>query len=663
MSLSGFTRDDFRDAIPRRTTFFTSNILTCLQNIPGHTADVCAAAAQFLIGQKSERWSFNYWACDTNDTGGASGRTGAPRPPYPDDLDDTFAAFAALAGHDPAIIDGHAFAAIARLLTAREAGEGGPYRTWLVDSDAAAAWQDVDVVVNGTIGYFLSLIGVRLPQLEYFMDSAVRKGRLASPYYPGIFHVGYFLSRFYKANKARTDVWAAKRLADILLARLLQNSGTDITPLECAMAISSFINLGYADKIPVEIPDLLAARTEREGFLPYAFCIDPTRGGRRCYAGASALTAAFCAQALAQYPPQDRNAFGYASAIADAAARAIDEHDHIRGLARDACRGLDINVRAMALAQINKTSDKKITTLAYEFREALYKNGKIVPFDIVEQLSLANLYGWMAYDIYDDALDGEGGHDPSPLPCANFFLRALMEIYSTLNARIPGIRSLFDDMMNRMDDANAWERGHCRIAINSVAPRDGASPRALPSFGGYQTLADRSIGHAMGPLAELLYAGYAPSSEEYKNTESFFRHYLIARQLHDDAHDWAEDLLHGRVNSIGALVLQRFRERHRNDRGDGSTAPAADIIPELRKIFWEETINDAVHMIDARIAAARQARERFLVLAHTDFMENALRILASGARRAIKERNEALIFLKDYKAVTAHPRQGEINCL
>ena len=648
MSLSGFIKDDFHDAIPRRTTFFTSNILACLQNIPERTADVCAATAQFLIGQKSERWSFNYWARDTGDTSGADGGTGAPYPPYPDDLDDTFAAFAALAVHDPAIIDGHALAAIARLLTAREAGEGGPYRTWLVDGDAAATWQDVDVAVNSSIGYFLSLIGVRLPRLEHFLDSAVRKGRLASPYYPGIFHVGYFLSRFYKADKIRNGAWAAKRLADILLARLLQNNSTDITPLECAMAISSLINLGYADNIPVEIPDLLAARTDREGFLPYAFCIDPARGGRRCYAGASALTAAFSAQALAQYSSQDYKTFGHASANAGAAT-ATDGHDHIRDLARDVCHDLGNNVRAMALARIKKTSDEKITALAYEFREALYRNGKIVPFDIVEQLSLANLYGWMAYDIYDDALDDDDGHNPSPLPCANFFHRALMETYSALNARIPGVRSLFDDMMDRMDDANAWEQDHCRIAINGGTLEDAALPMALPQFGSYQTLADRSIGHAMGPLAELLYAGYAPSSEEYKNTELFFRHYLIARQLHDDAHDWAEDLLNGRVNSIGALVLQRFRERYCNDRGSGPTAPTATIIPELRKIFWKGTIDDAIRMIDANIAAARRARERSIILTDTDFMEDVLRALASGARRAGKERNEALAFLKDYR--------------
>ena len=200
-----------------------------------------------------------------------------------------------------------------------------------------------------------------------------------------------------------------------------------------------------------------------------------------------------------------------------------------------------------------------------------------------------------------------------------------------------------------MDDSNAWEQNHCRIAINNAMPKDSTALQALPSFGDYQILADRSIGHAMGPLAELLYAGYAPSSKEYKNAEFFLRYYLIARQLHDDAHDWAKDLLHGRVNSIGVLVLQRFQKKHSNDRGDGSMAPATDIIPELRKIFWEEIIDDAVRMIDAHIAAARRARERSAILTDTDFMESALRTLASGARRAVKERDKALIFLEDYK--------------
>ena len=463
-----------------------------------------------------------------------------PYPPYPDDLDDTFAALTALASYNPSIIDGHVLSSIAKILTTQEMREGGPYRTWLVGNDAPAQWQDTDIVVNGTIGYFLSLVGVHLPALEHFISEAVRENRLASPYYPGIFHVGYFISRFYKGNGNTDNAAIRGALADIILGHLHKYSAKNITTLELAMTISSLVYIGHREKIAIAMADALARHVEHEGFMPYAFCIDPTRDGRRCYAGSSALTAAFCAEALALYSAPE-----FSSSAA--AAQAPTLHEHIRCLARTACAAIGDSLREAAIAQIDKTTDERITMLAYDFHEAIYRSGIVIPLDIVEQLSLANLYGWMAYDIYDDVLDGD--ENASSIPCANFFLRALTEIYSTLAVQIPGMAHLFRTTMNRIDDANAWEQKHCCFP-------------AIPSFGDHHTLADRSIGHAMGPLAELLIAGYSADSVEYKNAESFFRHYLIARQIHDDAHDWAEDLLRGRVTSVGALVLARFKERH-----------------------------------------------------------------------------------------------------
>jgi hypothetical protein len=198
--------------------------------------------------------------------------------------------------------------------------------------------------------------------------------------------------------------------------------------------------------------------------------------------------------------------------------------------------------------------------------------------------------------------------------------------------------------MNRIDNANAWEQKYCRLDVK----QGGVWSQTLPSFDDHHILADRSIGHAMGPLAALLCAGYSPDSEEYSSVDSLFRHYLIARQLHDDAHDWADDLLRGRANSVGTLVLQRFREKNFDVRA-GEAPTIAEIIPDLRKIFWEEIIDDTVGLIASHIAGARTAREKSILLADSDFMENTLRRLESGARRAIKERDEALVFIKDYK--------------
>ena len=627
ISLSGFSPDDFSDAIPRRTTFFTATILACLHTIRKQTPEIHNRAAEFLRKEKSERCSFNYWARHEY------GQTNPPHPPYPDDLDDTFAALIALAGHDRKSIDARSLAAVARLLTASEIHAGGPYRTWLVPNNAPGAWQDIDLVVNSTIGYFLSLMEVHLPRLEYFINDAVNKNELASPYYPGIFHVGYFLSRFYESvssNAKNGCADARMKLADIVIGRLYKTDGRTITTLEQSMAISSLIALGCAERDVAPAANLLVERIEHEGFRPYAFCIDPAREGRRCYAGASALTAAFSAEALTRR-----------AAFRDAAtpACAPPPDDHIHGLARTACRELSHDLQGMALAEIEKVSDEKITTLAYDFREVLSKSGIIIPLEITEQLSLANLYGWMAYTIYDDTLDGEC--DRALIPCANFFLRMLTELYLSLEPQIPGAKCLFLKTTNQIDAAAVWEQAHCRIDPEP----GGLLPSPLPSFGDHQTLADRSIGHAMGPLAEMLFAGFTTDSEEYRNVECFFRHYLIVRQLHDDAHDWAEDLLHGRINSAGTIVMYKFQKKY-PDRAEAKPIPV--ILPELKGVFWQEVINEVVGLILSHAAAARNFRKASAMLSDSDFMEHTLRKLESGAIRALKERNDALVFLKDY---------------
>jgi len=76
--------------------------------------------------------------------------------PYPDDLDDTFCALNALYLFDRKLISGSAYAYIIQLLTKVEKNEGGPYKTWLV-SKKTSGWDDVDIVVNSNIAYFLWL--------------------------------------------------------------------------------------------------------------------------------------------------------------------------------------------------------------------------------------------------------------------------------------------------------------------------------------------------------------------------------------------------------------------------------------------------------------------------------------------------------------------------
>jgi hypothetical protein len=115
----------FQCSVSRRTTFFPSLILLALSHFDQPEAQhIKRRTAQFLLKQKSDGWSFNYW-----DRKSAASRA----QPYPDDLDDSFTALAALWHYQPTLIDGKALAAAAKLLIATERQEGGPYKTWLVD--------------------------------------------------------------------------------------------------------------------------------------------------------------------------------------------------------------------------------------------------------------------------------------------------------------------------------------------------------------------------------------------------------------------------------------------------------------------------------------------------------------------------------------------------
>ena len=107
----------------------------------------------------------------------------------------------------------------------------------------------------------------------------------------------------------------------------------------------------------------------------------------------------------------------------------------------------------------------------------------------------------------------------------------------------------------------------------------------------------------MGPLAELLILNYFIESPDYEGAKLFFRHYLIARQLHDDAHDWADDLSHGQINSIGALVLNYFKEHYPKEEN----ATAAILTPKLREIFWTQILDVSANMITA--TSQRHARQ------------------------------------------------------
>lgn len=626
LSFSTTNKRSFKNAKKYHSTFPSSLILSCLCSLE-ETPEIKRIKdrlATFLLSQKSKHWSFNYWTRNSKE---------AKTLPYPDDLDDTFCALVALYQYNPELIDGSAMAKIVTLLTAVEKKEGGPYRTWLVPHDADKVWKDVDLVANSNIAYFLSLQDVSLPSIDALIESAIKTENYVSPYYPSIYPVIYFISRFYKGKKT-------KKIRDFLLSKRDASEKWD-NPLNTALAISSLLNFGASlGKLKKSIV-YLTTRQRHGSWQPYAFCIDPAIKRKTYCAGSSALTTAFCLEVIGKYLQKSKIK---SQRLKVQKERETGKQVHIYNqVVREAKQRFsklddDLKTQAMSVlkAILKRDKDRQIILMPYFFKISLGKNRKTVSKNLLVQLGLANLYGWIAYTIYDDFLDDEG--EPRLLSVANLALRELTTIFNTVLPKETGFQVFFHKTMDTIDAANTWEVSNCRIKIEGS--KLNIQNLKIPDYGDLSRLAHRSLGHALGPAAILFSLGYKASSSELKNLMHFFKHFLIARQLNDEAHDWEEDFKMGRINAVGFQILKRVRNKKLG-------------IKEFQKIFWTEIVVGVCQTVLKHTQLARKALDKIPIICDPSLMEKLLIPIEASAQKALREREETLKFLKTYGKTTS----------
>lgn len=621
LSLTSSDKHAFGNAKTYPTTFITANVLNCLNLLPNSSlaGSIKKEAAKFLLSQRGKFWSFNYWQRNSAE---------AALMPYPDDLDDTSCALAALAGFDPKLITGKALANVIKVLTMTETKPGGPYKTWLVNKKAKAVWQDVDLAVNANIAYFLSTQKTELPNLTKFFDKAIKTQKLASSYYPEIFPVIYFISRSYKGRQN-------KKLVRYLLTRRQPDFSWG-NPLDTALAVSSLINLGFhkLNNLEKNISYLLN-NFNGKFWQPYAFCIDPAKKEGPYFAGSSALTTAFCLEAMHKYLFLQKEVRTQNVKFSPAEERVYKK---IVNLAKKRFISLAPEVKKPALEILEKTiakdDDRQIVLLPFWSKQALGEKGKSINDDQIIGLGLANLYGWMAYTIYDDFFDGEG--NISLLPVANVGLREVTSFYTKLLGTGDNNFKIIKNILDGIEGSNAWEIRYCR---GEIADKRLIIPRPLPDFGNLRQLANKSLGHALGPVAIFMLLNFKHDSWQIRNLLSFFTHYLIARQLNDDAHDWLEDLRTGRVNSVGRDVLAGYDRKTINFQKDER---------KIQKLFWEDILPRVAQNIFKHAKLARQALLNTEVIEKPDLFLHLLDKPEAAARQALEEAKKMKDFLSSY---------------
>lgn len=248
--------------------------------------------------------------------------------------------------------------------------------------------------------------------------------------------------------------------------------------------------------------------------------------------------------------------------------------------------GPPLGQQAEAMLDRIKRANKQreISLLPKYFQSALHQTSE----SNVTRLGIANVYCWLAYMAYDKMLDDGKGIDL--LPLANIAHRKALSHY---RVSVPEAEGLVEATFTRMDQANAWELTHARAAVHEGI----LSITELPDYGNGHHLAARSFAHALGPLLIAIEAGQQLRSEPLQILRTAFSHYLIARQLNDDAHDWQEDIAQGQLT----FVVTRLLRAH-NTSGEINLATA---LPHLQQLFRESVSQEIAEIMIAHCEKAK----------------------------------------------------------
>jgi hypothetical protein len=237
------------------------------------------------------------------------------------------------------------------------------------------------------------------------------------------------------------------------------------------------------------------------------------------------------------------------------------------------------------------------------------------------ELCTANVLGWIGFSIYDDIIDGEKKHELIPL--ANLCIRKTFDFSHS-----------YETLLDKIDYANDWEQTNCKI---SIINNTFEIPKQLPDYGDFETIANKSIGHALGPII------LSPIKKDI--VRKFFVYYLIARQLNDDAHDWLEDLQQGFLNPVSVKIIRRFQADHPHEKFINLDATQT----KLQSLFWYEIIDSVATEIRQYLSQARKIIKDADILENFNIVDMLLAPLERSAEQALLERDRTIRFIEKYR--------------
>jgi hypothetical protein len=249
------------------------------------------------------------------------------------------------------------------------------------------------------------------------------------------------------------------------------------------------------------------------------------------------------------------------------------------------------------LRSLLKTDTKgEISMLPSYFNSCL---PNAAPQTTLQTLGVANLLVWLAYSLYDELIDQTA--IPTMLPLANIAHRKALEYYRDIVGH-----SFYEyvlQVFTEMDKANLWELQNCRALVQD----EYIDIKSLPVYGNGNLFANRAAAHYLGPIALLTAAGWQPAERRFLDIQQGFAHYLIARQLNDDLHDWKEDLQAGILSYTVAALLRACNVTNQ-------THYLPTLLGNLEQQFWQETLQHQCNQVITHIAQARELFDNHIQL-------------------------------------------------
>ena len=216
------------------------------------------------------------------------------------------------------------------------------------------------------------------------------------------------------------------------------------------------------------------------------------------------------------------------------------------------------------------------------------------------------------------------------LPVGNVCLREIDFIVADLANNNAKIKDLYHSVMDEVDEANMREMGQSISLHNKkIQYRD------------LDQIAQKSAGHSLGPLIIMMQLGFEPGNIEFDGLREFFKHYLIIRQLNDDAHDWENDVRQGQMTCVVSWLC---------DAADTYvTEELIKMMPQLKSIFWNTLIHKINALLSSHIRNAKQAAKDSNLFSDSTFTEMLLLPFDQAVAKTKHEIFLAKGFLKEYK--------------